>query len=324
MIAMILRRLLQLPIILITVFTITLALAWAVPGNPLERPEGRRPDPEVARAMLERYNLDSFGSFYFSYLADASGLSRVTSMFAGEHSNRPFFDFGPSLQYPDRTVNEIIGAGLPVSATVGLLAIIAGLTIGLCAGVAGALKPRSAIDAASLGLAMVGISLPAFVTGTALQLIFSLKLGWFPVASWGSPRDLVLPSITLGLPYAAYVARLTRMGLLEHMNSDYARTARAKGLSDTGVLFRHALPNAILPVVSYLGPASAGAMTGSFVVERVFSIPGGLGQHFVNAVQNKDLFLIIGVVLVFSTLLVLLNLLVDVLYRWIDPRIAAG
>jgi oligopeptide transport system permease protein len=317
---MISSRLLQLPLILLAVYTITLALAWAVPGNPLDRPEGRRPDPEVAKAMLARYNMESFGGFYVSYLEDATGLTWVK----GESKGGPVFDLGPSLQYPDRSVNEIIAASLPISATIGVLAIVVGLAMGLTAGLIGAAFPRTWLDSGSLSLAMVGISLPAFVVGSGLQMVFSLWLGWFPVAEWGRARDLVLPSVTLGLPYAAYIARLTRLGLAEQLSSDYARTALAKGVSRTGVLVRHALPNAILPVVSYLGPASAAAMTGSFVVERVYAIPGGMGQHFVNAVQNKDLFLIIGVVLVFSTMLVMLNLAVDVVYRWIDPRIGAG
>lgn len=317
---MIASRLLQLPLILLAVYTITLALAWAVPGNPLDRPEGRRPDPEVAKAMLARYNMESFGGFYVSYLEDATGLTWAM----GKSQGGPVCDLGPSLQYPDRSVNEIIGASLPVSATIGALAIVVGLAMGLAAGLIGAAFPRTWLDSGSLALAMVGISLPAFVVGSGLQMVFSLWLGWFPVAEWGRARDLVLPSVTLGLPYAAYIARLTRLGLAEQLSSDYARTALAKGVSRRGVLLRHALPNAILPVVSYLGPASAAAMTGSFVVERVYAIPGGMGQHFVNAVQNKDLFLIIGIVLVFSTMLVMLNLAVDVVYRWIDPRIGAG
>ncbi|MBL8757405.1 MAG: ABC transporter permease, partial [Phycisphaerae bacterium] len=172
---------------------------------------------------------------------------------------------------------------------------------------------------ATLALALIGISLPTFVIGAALLLIFCVWLPWFPVATWG-PHGAVLPTITLSLPFAAYIARLTRMGMIETLRADYVRTARAKGAPPSAVVLRHALRNALLPVVSYLGPATAMAMTGSFVVEKVFSVPG-LGQHFVNAVLNKDLFLILGVVMVFSTMLILLNLAVDVLYRWLDPRI---
>jgi oligopeptide transport system permease protein len=153
-----------------------------------------------------------------------------------------------------------------------------------------------------------------------LLLVFALILGWFPVAEWGTPRSIVLPAVTLSLPFAAYIARLTRMGMIDALTADYIRTARAKGASQSTILLKHALKNAFLPVLSFLGPAAALAMTGSFIVERVFTVPG-MGQHFVNAVQNKDLFLIIGVVLIFATMLILFNLAVDVLYRWVDPRI---
>ncbi len=328
---MILSRLAQLPLILIVVYTITLALAWAVPGNPLENPEGRRPPPEIAAAMRAQYNLDSFWRFYGSYLASASGVRSISERIAGrpepsQHAepgltppSRPFFNLGPSLQYRDRTVNEIIADALPISMTLGAIAILIALAIGLTAGVLGALRPHSALDACTLALALVGISLPSFVVGTVLLLILAVWLPIVPVGQW-TLRAGLLGAFTLSLPYAAYIARLTRMGMIEALSSDYVRTARAKGLSESRVVLVHALKNAMLPVLSYLGPATAYAMTGSFVVERVFNIPG-LGQHFVNAVQNKDLFLVIGVVLVFSTLLVLLNLAVDVLYRLVDPRI---
>ncbi|MBY0308549.1 MAG: ABC transporter permease [Phycisphaerales bacterium] len=330
---LILRRLLQLPPVLLVIYTLTLALAWGVPGNPLERGE-RRPPPEVEAAMRARYNLDSFWGFYFTYLDNASGLrwarDRVTgggeraTTLAGEGAVArragPLFDLGPSLQYEDWRVNEVLWATLPVSVTIGGAAMVIALVVGVGSGVVGAARPNSGLDLATLLLALVGISLPSFVTGTLLQTVFSVWLGWLPVAEWGTARALILPSVTLSLPFAAYIARLTRMGMIEALRSDYVRTARAKGVSARGVVFGHALKNAFLPVLSYLGPATAMAMTGSFVVERVFSVPG-LGQHFVNAVLNKDLFMIIGVVLVFSTMLVVFNLAVDVLYRWADPRI---
>jgi len=332
---LILHRLLQLPIIVGAVYTLTLILAWAVPGNPLQNPEGRRPPPEVEAAMKAQYNLDSFPRFYASYLDSASGLKWLRARLSGEHRRRDdearaaglappdryIFDLGPSLQYKDRRVNEIIASSLPVSMVLGAGAILIALVVGVAAGVVGSIRPNSIADHATLTIALVGISLPSFVTGTILLLVFSVWLAWFPVASWGSPRDFLLPALTLSLPFAAYIARLTRMGMIEALSSDYIRTARAKGLPESRIILRHALKNAFLPVLSYLGPATALAMTGSFVVERIFTVPG-LGQHFVNAVQNKDLFLIIGIVLVFSTMLVLFNLTVDALYRWIDPRIA--
>ena len=203
--------------------------------------------------------------------------------------------------------------------TLGASAMLIAIFIGVGAGVVGALRPGSWADTATLGLALVGVSLPGFITGTVLVTVFGVWLAWLPVGGWGTLAQLVLPAFTLSLPFAAYIARLTRLELIEQLRADYVRTARAKGLPESAVVLRHALRNALLPVVSYLGPATAYAMTGSFVVERVFRIPG-LGEHFVNSVLNKDLFLIIGTVLVFSTMLVLFNLAVDVAYRWIDPR----
>jgi oligopeptide transport system permease protein len=334
MIGLILRRLLQLPLILGVIYTLVLALAWAVPGNPLENPEGRRPPPEVAEAMKARYNLDSFWRFYASYLENVSGVKYARDAASGRIDaeraraqaagipppRRPIFDFGPSLQYRDQSVGEIISASLPVSITVGAAAMLIAVIVGVGAGVLGAARPGSIADGVTLGVALIGISQPTFIIGAALQLVFAVWLGWFHVGEWGRAQNLVLPAVTLSLPFAAYIARLTRMGMLEQLSADYIRTARAKGVSEPAILLRHALKNAFLPVLSYLGPATAMAMTGSFVVERVFTVPG-MGQHFVNAVQNKDLFLIIGVVLVFATMLIVFNLIVDVLYRWVDPRI---
>jgi oligopeptide transport system permease protein len=230
------------------------------------------------------------------------------------------FDLGPSLKQPDRTVNEIPIAGLPVSLELGFTAILLATVVGLAAGIVSALRPNSSFDLAAQSVALVGISLPSFVTGAALLIVFAAWLRWFPIAGWGRPGDLVLPAITLSLPFAAYISRLVRFGMLEQMATDHARTARAKGLSEFGVAIKHALKNAFLPVLSYLGPAAAIALTGSFVVEKVFGVPG-IGRHFVDAVLSKDLTLIMGVVLVYSTLLVLFNLTVDVLYSWVDPRI---
>jgi len=318
----ILRRVAQLPLILLAVYTITLTLAWAVPGNPLERGEGRRPPPEVVEAMQAKYRLDSFWSFYWSYLGGATGVTWAESNLTGTTlpAGTPVFDLGPSLQYRDRGVNEIISSSLPVSMLLGATAILIALAIGLSAGIIGAWKPNSWLDTGTLMIALVGISLPTFVVGTVLQLVFAVYIPIAKVGEFRLPGSLVLPGITLSLPFAAYIARLTRVGMIEAMNSDYVRTARAKGAGEWRILTRHALKNAFLPVLSYLGPACAMAMTGSFVVERIYSIPG-LGQHFVNAVQNKDLFLLVGIVLVFATMLVAFNLAVDVMYRWIDPRV---
>jgi oligopeptide transport system permease protein len=333
MLGLIVRRLLQVPLILAAIYTITLALAWAVPGNPLEH-EGRRPPPAVAEAMKAQYKLDNFWKFYWSYLDNATGLRWARESLNGEAKRaavraadagqappyRRIFDFGPSLKNADWRVNEIISASLPVSVTLGALAILIALIVGLGAGVVGAVRPNSVADISTLAIALIGISLPNFVIGTVLLLVFAVWLHAFPVATWGPASAMVLPAVTLSLPFAAYIARLTRMGMIDCLGADYIRTARAKGLPASRILLKHALKNAFLPVLSFLGPAAALAMTGSFVVERVFNVPG-MGQHFVNAVQTKDLFLIIGVVLIFATILILFNLAVDVLYRWVDPRI---
>lgn len=333
MTTIILRRLLQMPLILLVIYTITLTLAWVVPGNPLENPD-RRPKPEVIEQMNKQYNLDSYPRFYASYLRSATGLAWLTDTLSGRIAReralaaeagqpsppRPVFDLGPSLEYDDWTVNEIVAGALPISVTLGAAAILIALLIGLTAGVVGAVKPNSLADLTTLVVSLIGISLPSFVIGTVLLLVFALLLGWFPVAQWGTPQSIVLPAVTLSLPFAAYIARLTRMGMIDALGADYIRTARAKGAAERTVLLKHALKNAFLPVLSFLGPAAALAMTGSFIVERVFTVPG-MGQHFVNAVQNKDLFLIMGVVLIFATMLILFNLAVDVLYRWVDPRI---
>jgi len=315
--AFVLRRLASVPLIVLAVYTVTFTLLWVVPGNPLENPEGRRPSPEIVAAMQRQYKLDDPVGFYFDYLGKASGVSWLLGK-----ADRPF-DLGPSLKHQDWTVNEILADGLPVSMTLGFTAILIAAAIGIGAGIVGGLRPNGPGDLAAQGLSLVGISLPSFVIGAALLLAFAAKFRLFPIGGWGGVQYLVLPAFTLSLPFAAYISRLVRFGMIEQMTADYARTARAKGLSRPQVALRHVLKNAMLPVLSYLGPATAIAATGSFVVERVFGVPG-IGQHFVEGVLGKDITLVMGVVLVYSTLLVLFNLAVDVLYRWVDPRIELG
>ena len=315
MTGLVVRRLVQMPFIILIVYTVTFALAWLVPGNPLESPDGRRPDQAVVDAMLAQYKLDDPVAFYFDYLGKATGVSYLLG-----DAPRPF-DLGPSLSQSDWTVNEILAAGLPVSVSLGLAAILIALVLGLLAGVIGGLRPNTALDAGTQALAVIGISLPSFVIGVMLLILFAVKLGWFPIGGWGDLQHVVLPAFALSLPFAAYIARLTRFGMIDEMRKDYIRTARAKGLPERRVAMGHALRNAFLPVLSYLGPATAIAMTGSFVIEKVFAVPG-IGRNFVDAVMAKDITLIMGVVLVYSILLVLFNLIVDVLYSWIDPRIS--
>ncbi|MEM8834864.1 MAG: ABC transporter permease [Planctomycetota bacterium] len=321
MIGLIVRRLVQLPMILLVIYTITFVLAWSLPGSAVINDEGRQPPAAVLEAMEKQYNLDNPVLFYWEYLYGVTGLKWA----AGAITNDPdapsvVFDFGPSFRFEDWTVNELIGSSLPVSVALGLSAILIALSIGLFAGVVGAVKPNSLVDLATLAVALVGISLPSFVVGTVLLILFPVWMGVGQVGSWGRPQDMVLPALTLSLPFAAYIARLTRIGMIEALQSDYVRTARAKGVSMGTVVWKHALKNAFLPVLSYLGPAAAFAMTGSFVVETVFRVPG-IGQHFVDAVRNKDLFVIMGVTLIFAGMLVIFNLIVDVMYRWVDPRI---
>ena len=302
---LILWRLLQFPLIIWAVYTLTFIMVIAVPGNPFER-GGRKMNPAVEQSLRRRYGMDDNWHFYVSYLG---------RFLRG--------DLGQSLKYESWSCNEIIGAGLPVSMTVGAAAILIALVGGLTLGTAGAVYRRTAIDTLSLGVAVAGVSIPTFVIGAALLVLFSVTWRVLPVGTWESPIDLLRPALALSLVPMAYITRLTRLGMLEALASDYIRTARAKGLSPTRVVLRHALPNACLPVLSYLGPAAASAMTGSFVVERVFNVPG-LGVHFVNSVLNRDQMLILATVLVYSTMIVALNLVVDIAYRLIDPRIGEG
>ena len=229
-------------------------------------------------------------------------------------------DFGVSLKYQDQTVNEIIARHLPYSATIGILAYILALGIGLTAGIIAALKQNSFWDYGSMALAMLGLSVPNFVFGPILVLFFALGLYLFPPARWGGLSAIVLPVITLSAIYAAYIARLTRAGMLEVMRSDYIRTARAKGLDEKTVLLRHALRGGIIPVVSFTGPALAGLLAGTVVVERVFAIPG-LGNIFIQSVLNRDEPLTLGIVAFLSILIMIFNLAVDISYGFLDPRI---
>lgn len=313
--SLIVRRLLQLPFIVLVVYTLTFVLAWSVPGNPLENPEGRRPSKEIVEAMKKQYKLDDPVAFYVDYLEKASGVGYLRG------KTDRVFDLGPSLKQPDWSVNEILATGLPVSITLGLSAMVLALMIGLFAGLVGGLRPGTIADLATQLVSIIGISLPSFVIGSALLMLLSVQLRFFPVGGWGGISYVALPALTLSLPFAAYISRLVRFGMIEEMGSDYIRTARAKGLSRARVALGHALRNAFLPVLSYLGPATAVALTGSFVVEKVFAVPG-VGQHFVDGVLGKDITLVMGVVLVYSTLMVVFNLAVDVMYRFVDPRMA--
>lgn len=299
----IISRLLQGIVVIWVIYTATFLLVMILPGNPLEG-EGRRMSPVIQQALLERYGMDDNWVFYGNYL---KGMLQL--------------DFGESLFYKDWTCNQIIAHSLPVSVALGAWALALALVLGVTFGVLGAVYRYSVIDYATLFIAIVGISVPSFVIGAALLIVFGIMLAWAPVGGWGTLSHVWLPGLALSLPFMAYIARLTRLGMLDVLSSDYVRTARAKGCSGRTVIWKHALKNAFLPVLSFLGPAAAYVMTGSFVVEKVFNIPG-MGTHFVQSVLNKDQMLILAVVMVLSGMIVVFNLLVDIAYSWFDPRIS--
>ena len=299
----ILRRfLLAIPMVLLVV-SITWALIRLAPGN-FYSGEKRLP-PAIEKNIREKYGLDR--PWYEQY-------GRILGQTVRG-------DFGSSLKYPGLTVNEILANTLPVSATIGVLAYLLALAVGLVTGTLAALRQNSRVDYASMAAAMLGISMPNFVLGPVLVLLFALTWYVLPPALWaGFSLNLVLPVVTLSAVYMAYIARLTRSGMLEVLRSNYIRTARAKGLRERDVILRHALRGGLLPVVSFTGPALAFLITGAVVVERIFALPG-LGNYFINANLNRDEPLIIGIVAFISMLILTFNLLVDIAYAFLDPRI---
>ncbi len=296
-------RLLQAIPVLFVVITVTFFLVRQAPGGPFDA--DKPVIPAVKRALEAKYNLDQpLWQQYTSYLGD---------LLQG--------DMGPSFKYPGWAVQDLIASGFPVTAELGLYALLIALFIGVLAGVIAALKPNTLQDYLPMSAAMIGICMPTFLLGPLLVLIFGIWLDWVPVSGWGDlPGDKILPSITLGAAYAAYIARLSRSGMLEVMSQDYIRTARAKGLPESVVVAKHALRGALIPVVAFLGPAFAGLLSGSFVVETIFQIPG-LGRFYVQAAFNRDYTMILGTTIFLSTLIVLFNLLSDLLANWMNPRL---
>ncbi len=298
-----LMRLLQAIPVLFAVITATFFLIRQAPGGPFD---AEKPViPAVKRALEAKYNLDQpIFQQYLSYFKD---------LLQG--------DLGPSFKYPGWDVHDLILSGLPVTAELALYALLVALVIGVLAGCLAALKPNSPQDYIPMSLAMIGICMPTFLLGPLLVLIFGFGLGLVPVSGWGDlPGDKILPSITLGAAYAAYVARLTRGGMLEVLNQDYIRTARAKGLPEWVVVCKHALRGGLIPTVAFLGPAFAGLLAGSFVVETIFQIPG-LGRFYVQAAFNRDYTMILGTTIFLSTLIVVFNLLSDLLATWLNPKL---
>jgi oligopeptide transport system permease protein len=298
------RRLLGAIPTLLIIVTLTFFVMRLAPGGPFDQEQNL---PPQIRANLEAaYGLDQpLGVQYWRYL---SGVVRG--------------DFGPSFRYRDFTVSELIGQGLPVSATLGVAALALAILIGIPLGTLAALRHGQPLDHALRFAALVGLALPSLVIAPLLALLFGVKLGWLPVGGWeqGSLRTLVLPAVALALPLIAFVSRLTRASVLEVLTSGFIRTARAKGMPEFVVVTRHALRPALLPVVSYLGPATAAVLTGSLVVETFFNIPG-MGKYLVQGALNRDYTLVMGFVIVYAVLTLLMNLLVDLAYAILDPRV---
>jgi oligopeptide transport system permease protein len=287
---------------LFIIITISFFLMRLAPGGPFSRE--RSLPPEIEANMIKAYHLDE--PLWMQFLRYLGNLLQG--------------DFGPSFKYKDFSVSELIGGGFPVSLMLGGIAILLALAIGITAGTYAALRQNSRTDYATMGFAMVGIAIPNFVVAPILTLFISLKLGWLPVGSWGSAQHMVLPIIALALPQIAAIARLTRGSMIEVLRSNFVRTARSKGLPEQVTVARHALKAAMLPVVSYLGPAVAGIITGSVIIEQIFGIPG-IGRYFVQAALNRDYTLVMGVTIFYGALIIMLNLAADIVYGFLDPKI---
>ena len=298
---LIIKRLLQAIPTLWVIATATFILLQLIPGGPFDTEKDI--SEEVQSLINAHYGLDlPIQEQYFRFI-----------------SQRLQGNFGPSYKYAGWDVDEIIIQSFPVSLELGFYALLFALALGTPIGVIAAIKHQKPSESALMSLAMVGICLPSFVLGPILILVFSMELGWFNPSGWNHPGDRVLPTITLGLFYAAYIARLSRSGMLDVMRMDYIRTAKAKGLKGRVIVLRHALRTALYPVVAYLGPAVAGLISGSFVVETVFFIPG-LGSFFVNSAFNRDSTMVMGTVLFYAVLILILNLIVDLVQLWMNPR----
>ncbi len=299
------RRLLTMIPVLWATVTLTFVLVRLAPGGPFT--EEKQYPQQAIDQLNQHYGLnDSLPKQYVHYLR-----------------NLLHGDLGPSLKYQNRSVNEIIAETFPVSLELGLWALLVALLLGLPAGITASLRPNTALDYIPMSLAMIGICVPAFVLGPLLVLAFALGLGWLNASGWDMPSDRILPAITLGSAYAAYIARLSRAGMLDILPQDFIRTARAKGLRESRIIGLHALKPGIFPVVSFLGPAVAGLITGSFVVETIFHIPG-LGKMFVMGAFNRDYTLVLGLVVFYSALVIVFNTLVDVVLASLNPRLRVG
>ena len=288
--------------VLLAVATMTFFLIKLAPGGPFDAEKAV--SPQVLKNLNAVYNL--YASQWEQYTDYMTGVVQG--------------DFGPSFKYPGRSVTEMIASGLPITFELAMYAILIALVIGVLSGVLAALKRNTMLDFIPMAIAMIGICVPTFLMGPLLVLIFGIQLELLPVAGWGQlAGDKILPSITLGFAYAAYIARLSRGGMLEVLNQDFIRTARAKGLTERMVVMKHAMQGGLIPVVSFLGPAIAGLLAGSFVVETIFQIPG-LGRFYVEAALNRDYTMILGTTIFFSAMIVFFNLISDLASLWLNPR----
>ncbi len=302
-----LQRLLTFPLVLLGMYACAVLLVMAAPGEGLESGEKDLP-PEVLAERRVAFNFDQ--PWYRRYFLTWPRRLLIEGDL-------------PSFQYDDFNVVDILRSSLPVSMELGVLALCLAIALGVGAGVISAARPGTLLDHACMTLSLIGISLPTFVIGSGLLMVFALWLRLVPVGGWGAPSQTLLPAVTLALPYAAYISRLVRMALREAASEEFVRAARARGLSERRILLDHMLPHALLPVLSFLGPAAAAIFTGSFVVEKIFAIPG-LGIHVVESLHNRDQPLILAIVLLYGVFLAAFNLLVDLAYGWIDPRIRVG
>lgn len=298
----ILNRFVSMMVTMFCIVTITFILMHSIPGGPFTG-EKKLP-PAIEKAMKKKYQLDQ--PLYKQYLDYLGGVM--------------MWDLGPSLKYKDKTVNQIIGEAFPVSAQLGAMSLLIILFVGIPLGVIAALRQGTSVDHGVMFIAVLGVTIPSFVIATILIYIFGVRLQVLPTARWVGLPHMIMPTIALAAYATAFVARLTRSSMLEVISQDYIRTARAKGLSERVVVFKHGLKNAIIPVISYVGPLAAGIMTGSFVIEKIFSIPG-LGKFFVLSISNRDYFVIMGVTIFYALFLVIMILIVDILYAILDPRI---
>jgi oligopeptide transport system permease protein len=298
------RRLIVAIPTLFVVVTVAFFMMRAAPGNPFSG--DRKLPPEIEHNIMAKYGMDK--PLPVQYVNYVGGVLHG--------------DFGPSLKYRDKSVLDIIAQNYQVSLKIGLAAFAIMVIVGVTLGVIAALRQNGPADYTVMSIAIVGICIPSFVTAPLLQLVFGSQLGWLPIGSWngGALPNLVMPVLVLAIPQIAIISRLTRAGMIEALKSNYVRTARAKGLPEFTIVVKHAIRAAVLPLVSYLGPAFAGLMTGSLVVERIFGLPG-LGKFFVNSALQRDYTVVMGMVIFFAALILVLNLLADVLYAVLDPRV---